>query len=768
MFVQLSTAALLSAASGRLLAGTEAPTISSEAGTVRVKGANYLWEYSQAGDIFRLSDSKNRLMVSGKLQPSVLVAPDGNPANRISTPGKAAVPEVEQDRVTVNYEGVNGDGRLSVIWRFDRHGIWTDPVTYESPSGHDVVSFHYFTEFKGSQREPTLHSAYLVVPGISEASTISPIQRDYVHLDQDVWLGRGSPIPGLVQQWALPVDYFCGFNIASPGAARNTFVEGRSDAFTCGLASLPAGDMFLQMYEGQAAPWVDYRSDLWHHLRGPGKLTLGATMLWAVGPDYYAAIAAYYQGLVDAGVIHVKQNSANKTSIALTPEFCTWGAQVDRGKAGDKLDDAFLNDVYRDMKAAGMKAGLFSIDDKWEGAYGNLEHSTTRLPHFEEFLAQLRADGVKVGMWAALMRCERPSDLGLTSDHMLKKPDGQPYMVNESSPTKYYIFDFTQPEVEKVLTGVVRKFIRRYKPDVFKFDFGYEMPAVGVAAPQDKKWAGELLMWKGLEVVIRAMREENPDQVVMYYNLSPLFLDYFDLHSPDDLFLDAGDFDVEANRRLFFSSLMGRLGVPTYGSSGYDWSSSPSIWFDSAALGTVGSLNDFGGDEEGEKSNPEIISKYNGIAKVLRPTNIFEILPIGSVSQAPTLGAHARSWARFEGGQLMLMAYRPPIAGEENLLASSGVDARVKDVIQSTIPVVVSSQTAENITRSNRLAIAPYGSGTVSIRRQQGNAAEIACHYFGGQVTAVKAPILNGRLTLKVEGHSITSQPLEWIEVRIS
>jgi len=29
-------------------------------------------------------------------------------------------------------------------------------------------------------------------------------------------------------------------------------------------------------------------------------------------------------------------------------------------------------------------------------------------------------------------------------------------------------------------------------------------------------WAGERLLWKGLDVVVKAMREENPDIVVMY------------------------------------------------------------------------------------------------------------------------------------------------------------------------------------------------------------------------------------------------------------
>ena len=219
---------------------------------------------------------------------------------------------------------------------------------------------------------------------------------------------------------------------------------------------------------------------------------------------------------------------------------------------------------------------------------------------------------------------------------MLKQPDGKPYLAGNFDGAHYYILDFTQPEVAKVLSDLVRKFIRRYKPDLFKFDFGYELPAMGIAAPKDKNWTGERLMWKGLEVVIKAMREEKPDLVVMYYQLSPLFLDYFDLHSTDDMFLAAGEYDLEANRRIYFSSLLGPLGIPTYGSSGYDWASAPHIWFDSAAVGTIGSLNDFKADEEAEGATPELVAKYNGVAKVLRSTTTFEVLPFGTVSQAPT------------------------------------------------------------------------------------------------------------------------------------
>jgi hypothetical protein len=458
--------------------------------------------------------------------------------------------------------------------------------------------------------------------------------------------------------------------------------------------------------------WVDYRSDLWKHMRGPGSIPLGATLYWSVAPDYYDAIAGYYQGLLHAGIIHRAQPSAKKLATALTPQFCAWTAQVDRNKANQHQDQAFVTGIYEELKASGLKAGMLSIDDKWEGSYGNLQHAEDRLPHFDQFLDKVHSEGYLVGLWAALMRCEHPAEMGLTTEQMLKKPDGQPFVVGGwDGATKYYILDFTQPEVAKVLEDVARRFIRTYKPDLLKFDFGYEMPSVANAAPRDKKFTGERLMWKGLDVLINAMRKENPDLVVMYYNLSPLFLDYFDLYSPDDLFENAGEYDIEANRRFFFSSLLGQLGVPTYSSSGYDWASTANIWFDAAAMGTIGSMNDLKDDEQGEGCTPEFAARYNGMTHVLRPTGTFEILPLDYIPEAPTLGAHARSWARIEAGQLVLLACRPPVAGVPRVLARQTDDPRVKGAVRSSAPVVVASKTGDSIASSGNLAMVPCGMG---------------------------------------------------------
>ena len=260
-------------------------------------------------------------------------------------------------------------------------------------------------------------------------------------------------------------------------------------------------------------------------------------------------------------------------------------------------------------------------------------------------------------MWAAFMRCENPAKLGLTPDHMLHKPDGTPVLVG-SGPGSYYLFDFTQPEVERLMSDLAKKYVQQYNPDLVKFDFGYELPALSAAAPKDMKWAGERLLQKGLDVVVGSMKQEKPDLVVMYYCLSPLFTEYFDLHSPDDLFNCNGEYDIEANKRFYFSSLLGELGIPTYGSGGYDWGTVREIWFDSARIGTLGSLNSFTEDETNQKPTPDLISKFNGLTHTLRSSNVFSIEAIENEVLAPMRGPHISSWARLENGQPVLIALR--------------------------------------------------------------------------------------------------------------
>jgi hypothetical protein len=736
------------------------PALISESGkTVRVKGANYAWEWSQETDRFRILDRQGNLLASSVLQPPVVVQPVGEKGGRRSIAGRLATHKVEGNRLSWTYEAVNDSSKVTVAWRFDEHGPWMEPVIYQTTTAEDVVSLHYFAQADRDHVKPSLGVYNLVLPGISQSPSISPLAIPGLGWDLTSWLGRGSP-KGLSmdQQWGLPAHYFCGYHEHWPGDSMVFQADNPSAAFCCGLADLPNGDFFLTQLRGRASLRFELRGDLWKHLRGPGQFTLGATVFWAFGPNFYESIRHYYLGLMDAGVIKMKTNSARKNAAALAPQWCTWGEQVFRHKDSARLDEAALTMMYDELKASGMQAAMFSIDDKWEGAYGSLEHDAERFPHFEQFLDRVRADGRRLGFWAAFMRCEDPAVLGLSPAQMLRRTDGQPYKTG-----KYYFLDFTQPEVTAVLRDRARKFARRYKPDLVKFDFGYEIPALDTVAPHDMSWAGERLLWKGLDVVVKALREENPDIVLMYYELSPLFTEYLDLFSPDDLFGAAGEYDLEANRRILFSSLCGEFGMPTYGSSGHDWMSQPSIWFDSVAAGTLGSLARFyGTPAPGAGPTPQRIAKYNGLTHLVRPANQFSIIPLDADYEAPTRGAHASSWARLENGDVVLVALRT-----QRIAGGTG-SGSFRDLVSTNASVVVAARSSGSIARAAQLGVVPYGDGELSVKREgAATSANATEHYFGGSQKPLPLAVENGRLRVPLRERTEDGSWVEWIDISI-
>jgi hypothetical protein len=202
--------------------------------------------------------------------------------------------------------------------------------------------------------------------------------------------------------------------------------------------------------------------------------------------------------------------------------------------------------------------------------------------------------------------------------------------------------------------------------------------------------------------------------------------------------------------------------MPTYGSGGYDWSTMPQIWFDSAAVGTLGSLNGFSGDEEDERATPERVAKFNGLAQVLRPTNIFSIHPIGADYISPTRGARTPSWARLENHEVVLLAMR-----HGDSLEGAG-PAEFKDIAQITASVVVASRTEDGIQRAARLAVVPYGDGELRIKRpgDEGKHAEIIEHSWGGRTEKkAGASVEKGTLVIPLRERTGQGLPVEWIEV---
>ena len=775
-FIQASLAACFLETLKLEAAPASRAEITHKGGTVQARGKDYTWEWSQEKDEFRLLDQRGLLIAGGQLQPAVLVQPEGKGHARRCTSGMPVGFYLHDDIVSVQYEGVNGSAQLAVNWRFDDEGMWLEPIRYETPVAENVVSLHYFAQGMGEGPRPSLTSDYVVLPGMNTTSALSPVI-PVLTFGAGVemnWLGHSmiaDPAVQIAQGWGMPVYYFCGFHYSPYDHELTPTVklEGAKtkdllNAFCCGLAEIPAGDLLIETNINGYSPIVSYRGDLWGHVAGPASLSLGARLYWTVGPNYYEAIRRYYLGLLGHGIIRKKTNSPHKNEVALAPSFCTYGEQLARQRANELLDEATLNAIYDGLKRSGMKTKLFVIDAKWEGKWGNLRHSPERLPHFEETLNRIRADGHYIGLWAAFLRCGDPAELGLTPKHMLRQPDGHPYVGQDwTTSGNFYIYDLSQREVREALGKQAKAFTRRYKPDFVKFDFGYQIPSLAFAAPADMTWAGERFLAKSLDVIVGAMREENPDLVVLYYSLSPLLSDNIDLHSPDDLYLCTGDYDLEANRRYFFSSLLGEIGMPTWGSSGYDWQTAPENWFDSAALGTVGNLISFSGAQAELLAKPERIAKFNGLTQVLRPANTFSIIPVDEDYFGAERGAHSSSWARIENGEVVLVALR-----ERRLDGRKG-SGRFRDLVSTDTSVVVASKTNQGIASASKLALVPYGDGqiTLTCHAPESAVAEATEHYFGGGSKIYPLSHENGRLRIPLRERAADGPVIEWIEVNV-
>ncbi|MCW3818905.1 hypothetical protein ONA91_31145 [Micromonospora sp. DR5-3] len=666
------------------------------------------------------------------------------------------MPTLDGNRLTIEYPQAG----TTVVWRFDDAGLWLEPVGYAGCDGEDVLAVHYFATVEDGRPRPALRFDYLIQPGLSGSSALGPVLPTDSRIDVDCWLGHGATADRdrIAQQWALPSHYFAGLSIQGHPNARGGLTEHRSDAFCCGLADLPAADVRLCLSRGLVGPVVDVRSDLWGQARGAGPHLLGPTWHWSVGADYRQAIRGYYRGLVEAGRIAPKRNSAAKNSVAALPQYNTWGAQLVMEQHSDRFDQPALEAIYDRLRNSGMRSACFVIDDKWEREYGHLEHCEQRFPRFDEFLARLRADGLALGLWAAFLRCEQPESLGLDTSHMLHGPDGRPIVLGQAA-RPYYLFDVSRPQVRAVLAERVRRFIRRYRPDLVKFDFGYELPSLSRGAPADPSWAGERLLRLSLDVIVGTMRAEHPDIVVMYYSLSPLFVDHFDLHSTDDLWRCAGEYHLEVNRRLFFSSLLGEIGVPSYGSGGYDWVAMGEIWFDSIASGSLGSLGSFVGDQRDSDPDPGDIARHNGLAAISRAGNTFSVTPLRPTWLGGSSGARSSSWLRCENNVPMLVALRT-----HHLDGGRG-PASYADVVHTDVQVVVASRTDDGIGSSRRLGVVPFGDGQVTIRHDgPARAAAVTVHRLGGAVVRQRCAVDGGWLRLPLS-ERLEGAPVEWLDV---
>jgi len=740
-------------------------TLTNTGGKVDVKAQTYRWDWQAKNDQLSIYDSVGRRIVTGTLQPAVQVN-QGRGTKPYCIAGVVDAFQAAGNTLTVRYKNVNHQSVITIVLHFDSLGIWQEPVEYRGKKGEDVVRLYYFSRTADNQPNPGLYFSWLVEPGLSCSASVGPVQPLASRIRLDAWMGRGvtGDNTRILQQWALPVHFFCGMSASSDHSHKKTGVyKYMSDAFCLGLANLPAGDLRLETRFNYASPVIDIRSDLWGQARGVGPHKLGAAFYWAFGDDYRNAISNYYNGLKLAGIIKQKQNSVAKNNLITLPEFNTWGAQVAIGKGMDRFDEAALNHIYDSLKRSGMKTSVFVVDAKWQAEYGPLQHDAKRFPNFKSFLDRVRADGNKIGLWAALFRCYNPADMGLTLKNMLRDVNGNPVTKQEGKKS-FYFLDLSQPVVQEALRKQIKQFMHDYHPDVVKYDFGYELPPVSVSVPANKDWAGERMLRKFIDVAIEALRKENPDVVVMYYALSPFFINEFDVHSTDDLFMNEEEYSLEANRRLYFSSLLGQLGVPSYGSGGYSWLHMDDVWFDTIVSGTLGSLGSFNGDNTDSHLSDRDVAKFNGLTALRRKSNIFTVEPL-ACSQIGANGGHASSWIRYENGLPVLMALRT-----RQIITGYPIAADYKGGVSSTAKMVIASADDKAITQTKKLIIVPFENGTLTLQHPgKAKTAKVSTYTFRGKEAKVTSfNLRNGWFRMPLAEKLNDGRLVERIEVEFN
>lgn len=730
---------------------------------VEVKTGNYQWNYNKETDRFELHDSRGLLSVSAVNQPAILVASHRDDVPHFSFGSVKSVDYKEDDlkvQVNIVYQDVNISGEITTSWEFYEEAFFFMPITYTNSSVHSVVDIQYFaTSLRGSE-VPSMESQYFVHPAMSECSSTSPVFPSRIRFDFKNWLGRGSSHdPEVVsQQWGLPVHYFCGMTINGLMHTAGSLGNRMSDAFCCGAAALPNGDLLFVSKNGKYGPRLRINGHIWNsHSTADGKLELGSAFCFTMGKFFADAIQNYMRALVKLSWITPRKRSDNQNEIMGLSQWNTWGAQMAGGPTQMYLTQNSVETIYDDMKKSKLNPGVFVIDAKWEGENGRLEHDSDRIPNFEGFLDRVRADGHRIGLWAAFVRCDNPASMGLTLSHMLCDETGVPAMRNVWD-DKYYLFDTSQPEVQVVLRERAKTFMKRYRPDLVKFDFGYELPSLDFVAPKDRSWGGEIFLGKVLEVVVSAMREINPDVVLTYGNLSPLLTDHIDMHSLDDLYLAMPEYSMEANRRFFFSRMMGELGVPTYGSSGYSWHDAVELWFDTIVFGSVGSLGSFTGDPHDSVLNDSIVAKYNGFSKIARKTHYFNIEAIDAYDLGTSMVARAPSWVRHEGDELTALSFRT------HKFDGTKSQTFYKDLFTTNVRVAITSLTDKGINTSSALGVVVDGEGEIALKRI---AATVTIKAFGlnGSVETSESHIDNGRLLLRVSDHLTNGEPVTWTQI---
>lgn len=346
-----------------------------------------------------------------------------------------------------------------------------------------------------------------------------------------------------------------------------------------GAGSIPDAPLSMKLAGSRGCFEYVYREDKWgvqqQEREWPGLLRI------TVGRSAYSAFAAYYASFDD-------HNALPCPNLGSAGIWNSWGMW----RQGQYAIPPLANFAQK------TGAHILVLDEGWESADGSGIPNRQRFGNLSSEMDSLRSKGLSAGFWQSLGWVADTSvsiggGIQLGAADLIVDQKGKPVKTNWNfdpfGPANFCL-DISSPRARDWLRQRTINLLREYKPRLLKLDFGYALPPPDIGVPRDPAIRGERYCAALIQLIAEAARSVDPNVLIMYYGISPLFLPLVNIVSLDDqgdLWYAAAAGHAEWS---IWASLAGLKGVALSGSSGYRWEDDKDVVLNSIILGIPGAV----------------------------------------------------------------------------------------------------------------------------------------------------------------------------------
>jgi hypothetical protein len=460
-----------------------------------------------------------------------------------------------------------------------------------------------------------------------------------------------------------------------------------------GVGEIPTAAMSLHIQSTKGCFQYVYAEDLWG-AQPEKKRTWNEPLRFSFGTDSWSAIKKYYSSFPIRAAANPHANSS---------AWNTWG-MWGQGKYPIRPVTDFSKNIGAD---------LVVMDGSWEGSQGAARPNADRFPNFAEDLDTARNLGLGIGIWESIGWIVDPYANGLKDQDLILNRNGKPCKANwnfDPSGESYYCMDPSSEGTRKYIKERTLRVMRMIKPKLIKLDFGYGLPSPEMGVPKDPAYRGERYAYELVKLISQTAKSVDPEVVIMYYGISPLWTADVDLVSLDDqqdLWHDVPRGEQEWS---IWASLLSDRKMGLNASSGYDWDIDDEMVLNTCILGAPGAVLPVS-LKNGDPVPSKFLNRRLAIYKWFRRSTSWEPLWLnsrtGNFSSPPKLNC----WGRMEkiGGQAQLTA----------LVLRDGDKEELADPLLSGISWsgrwALISQEDKAISSTQDLALIPFDAGYISL-----------------------------------------------------